>query len=162
MLSHHRSLAYRINRDALRAQRGAPPIWMDSHQSVGAAAWLHRSQPLRKRVQALRTFWDLRWHGENQAVAAKTEAPPVNACPICNRFWSQAHLFGDCSSTTDARTGGSPDLTLAVSLLPTGPMLELGRKFQVLLSTYVAGPGNGTKRLSAPFNPKLHAAPVNK
>ena len=33
-------------------------------QTVGATAWFHRSQPLRKRVQALRTFWDLRWHNQ--------------------------------------------------------------------------------------------------
>ena len=136
MLSYHRALAYRMNRDALRAQRGAPPIWLDTLQTAGATAWLHRSQPLRKRVQALRTFWDLRWHGENQAVAAKTEAPQVSACPICHRFWSQAHVLGDCPSTADARTGGSLDLTLAVSRLPPGPMLELDRKFQSLLSTY--------------------------
>ena len=134
MLSHHRARAYRTNRDALRAQRDAPPIWMDTLQTVGAKIWLHRSQPLRKRVQALRTHWDLRWHGENQAVAAKTEAPEVSSCPICHRFWSQAHVLGDCPSTADARTGGSLDLTLAVSRLPPGPMLELGRKFQALHS----------------------------
>ena len=38
MLSHHRVLAYRANRDSIRAARGAPPIWEDSHQSVGATA----------------------------------------------------------------------------------------------------------------------------
>ena len=70
MLSHHRVLAYRANRDHLRAIRGAPPIWVNSHQSVGAHSWFPRPRPLRKRVQALRTYWDLRWHGENKAVAA--------------------------------------------------------------------------------------------
>ena len=72
MLSHHRVLAYRANRDHLRALRGAPPIWSSSHQLVGASTWLHRDQPLRKRFQALRTLWDLRWHGGNRAIATNS------------------------------------------------------------------------------------------
>ena len=38
MLSHHRALAYRIHRDSGRAGRGAPPVWLHSHQSAGAPA----------------------------------------------------------------------------------------------------------------------------
>ena len=56
-LSHQRVLAYCTNRDLIRSGRGASPTWVDSHQSMGAASWSHRSQPLRKRVQALRTLW---------------------------------------------------------------------------------------------------------
>ena len=91
MLSHHRVLAYRSNRDRIRGDRGAPPIWLDTHQSVGPAAWVHRSQPLRQRVQALRSLWDLQWHGENRAVAARSVDPQVSTCPICHRHWTQAH-----------------------------------------------------------------------
>ena len=89
-LSHQRVLAYRTNRDLIRSGRGASPTWLDSHQSMGAASWSYRSRSLRKRVQALRTLWDLRWHGENKAVATQSH-DPVRACPICHRFWSQAH-----------------------------------------------------------------------
>ena len=85
MLSHHRALAYRTNRDHLRSDRGALPIWRDSHQSVGLTAWLRRSQTLRQRVRAFRSLWDLRWHGENRAVAARSVDPQVSACPICRR-----------------------------------------------------------------------------
>ena len=109
-------------------------MWLDTHQSVGAAAWTPRALPLRKRVQALRTYWDLRWHGENQAVAAHTQDPQVSACPICHRFWSQAHVLCECPGTTAAREDGSLDLTLAVNRLPPGPMLDLGRQFQMLLT----------------------------
>ena len=133
MLSHHRVLAYRVNRDKIRTQRGAPPIWSSSHQALGLTSGIHRGQPLRKRVQALRTFWDLRWHGENQEIATHFRDPQVSACPICHRFWSQAHTLCDCPSTTSARTEGSLDLTITINLLPPGPMLELGRKFQSLL-----------------------------
>ena len=133
MLSHHRVLAYRSNRDRIRGDRGAPPIWLDTHQSVGPAAWVHRSQPLRQRVQALRSLWDLRWHGENRAVAARSADPQVSACPICHRHWTQAHVLCDCPSTSGARGAGILDLTVAISHLPVGPMLELGRHLQGLL-----------------------------
>ena len=133
-LSHHRVLAYRSNRDSIRNNRGAPPVWLDSHQSVGATAWTPRALPLRKRVQALRTYWDLRWHGENQAVATQSHDPQVSACPICHRFWSQAHVLCECPSTTDARGEGSLDLTLAITRLPLGPMRDLGQHFQSLLT----------------------------
>ena len=134
MLSHHRVLAYRSNRDRLRVERGARPIWMDSHQSVGPAAWVHRLQPLRQRVQALRSLWDLRWHGENRAVAARSVDPQVSACPICHRHWTQAHVLCDCPSTSGARASGSLDLTVAISRLPAGPMQELGHQLQRLLT----------------------------
>ena len=136
MLSHHRVLAYRVNRDRIRATRGAPPIWEDSHQTVGALSWFPRPRPLRKRVQALRTHWDLCWHGENKAVATHSLDPQVSACSICHRYWTQAHVLCECPSTTDARMEGSLDLNLTVSRLPPGPMLDLGRKFQLLLTIF--------------------------
>ena len=103
---------------------------------MGTLSWFPRPRPLRKRVQALRTYWDLRWHGENKAVAAHSLDPQVSACPICHRFWTQAHVLCGCPSTTDARMEGSLDLNLTVSRLPPGPMLDLGRKFQLLLSSF--------------------------
>ena len=133
MLSHHRVRSYRSHRDSLRHARGAPPIWLDTQQSVGPAAWSHRSLPLRHRVQALRSLWDLRWHGENRAVAARSTDPQVSACPICRRLWNQAHVLCDCPSTSGARAAGSLDLAVAVGRLPQGPMQELGRHLQRLL-----------------------------
>ena len=134
MLSLHRVLAYRSNRDSLRHARGAPPIWLDSQQSVGPAAWSHSSHPLRQRVQALRSLWDLRWHGENRAVAAHSSDPQVSACPICRRLWNGAHVLCECPSISGARAAGSLDLTVAIGRLPPGPMQELGRHLQSLLT----------------------------
>ena len=136
MLSHHRAIAYRVNRDHLRATRGAEPIWSDSHlltTITSGRTWAH---PLRQRVHSLRTVWDLRWHGENKGIATRSQDPQVSACPICHRFWSQAHVLCECPSTSGSRSGGVSDLTIAVSRVPPGPMLDLGRKFQLLLTIY--------------------------
>ena len=78
-LSYHRVLAYRSNRDSVRSRRGAPPIWLDSYQSFGAALWLARSQPLRKQALALCTLCEFHWHGENKAVASHSHDPQVSA-----------------------------------------------------------------------------------
>ena len=136
LLSHHRGLAYRVNRDILRSLRGAPPIWLKSHRPLGKLSAPQRPQPLRSRMHTLRTLWDLRWHGENQAVASKSSDPQVSAYPICHRYWSQAHVLCDCPSTADARLEGKLDLSISLSHLPSGPTLDLGRQFKLLLSEY--------------------------
>ena len=106
---------------------------IDSRQAAGAASWFQRSQPLLKRVQALRTLWDFRWHGQNKVAASHSQDAQSSACSICNRFWSQAHVLCDCPG---ARIGGSLDPTLTVNRLSPGPMFELGRKFHKLLSAF--------------------------
>ena len=136
LLSHHRARAYRSNRDSLRALRGAPPIWLASRRPVGKLSEHQHTQPLRSRMHTLRTLWDLRWHGENRAVASHSTDPQVSACPICHRFWSQAHVLCDCPGTTDVRLEGQLDLSIAPSRLPPGPMLDLGCQFQTLLSEH--------------------------
>ena len=135
LLSHHRTLAYRANRDSLRGRRGAPPIWVASYLPQGPFPG-QSAQNLRSRTHTLRTLWDLRWHGENRAVAAHSTNPQVSACPICHRYWSQAHVLCECAGSTGPRWGGQLDLTIAINHLPPGPMLDLGRQFQVLLSDH--------------------------
>ena len=103
-------------------------------------------------INALRTYWDLRWHGENREVATRSRVPQVSACPICHRFWSQAHVLCDCPSTTSARTEGSLDLTITINRLPPGPMLELGRKFKSLL-LIPNQPDLMARRWSGPWDP---------
>ena len=135
LLSHHRTLAYRANRDSLRGLRGAPPIWASSFLLPGPLPG-GSGHTLRSRTHTLRTLWDLRWHGENRAVAAHSTDPKVSACPICHRYWSQAHVLCECSGSTGPRWGGHLDITIAISHLPPGPMLDLGRQFQTLLSEH--------------------------
>ena len=60
-------------------------------------------------------------------MATQSHDPQVSACPICHRFGSQAHVLCKCPSTTAARTEGSMDHNLAVSRLPPGPMLWVGK-----------------------------------
>ena len=69
-------------------------------------------------------------------MATRSADSQVSACPICHRFWSQTHVLCDRPSTSDARLGGSLNLTISISCLTPGPMLDLGHHFQSLLLVY--------------------------
>ena len=58
----------------------------------------------------------------------------VSSCPSCNRHWSQAHALRECPGSTSARTDGNLDLNIAISRLTPGPVWELRRTFQLLLT----------------------------
>ena len=49
---------------------------------------------------------------------------------------SGLHVLCECSGSTGPRWGGQLDLTIAINHLPPGPMLDLGRQFQTLLSEH--------------------------
>ena len=119
---------------------GGPASLVCVQPAEGDLVWPSTTTTLRKRVHRLRTLWDLRWHGENRATASHSTDPQVSACPICHRFWSQEHVLCGCPSSTDARLGGSLDLAITISRLNPGPMLDLGRHFQSLLSPQSAEP----------------------
>ena len=67
-------------------------------------------------------------------MAARSVDPQVSSCPICHRHWDQSHVLCECPSSAGARAAGSLDFTIALSHLSPGPMLALGRKFQLLLN----------------------------
>ena len=123
LLSLHRALAYRANRDFLRGRRGAPLSGQHPFYLRGPFPG-QLTQKLSARTHTLRTLWDLRWHGENRAVATHSTNPQLSACPICHLYWSQAHVLCECSGSTGPRWGGLLDLTIAINHLPPGPMLN--------------------------------------
>ena len=88
MISHHRALAYRSNRDHLRGLQGLLRCGLPL--TSRAAAWLPRLQPLRKRMQALGTLWDLRWHGENRVLATQSTDPQISYLPASRKQGREA------------------------------------------------------------------------
>ena len=101
---------------------------------MGAASWSHRSQPLRKRVQALRTLWDLRWHGENKAVATQSHDPQVSALPDL----SQVLVAGPCPLRMpghDGRSDGGVHRPQSRDQ-PTPPWTHAGSGAAILLTTF--------------------------
>ena len=59
---------YLQTRDASRAARGATARWEGTSTQLAARAWRLTQRGIAKRGTKVRHLWDLRWHGENQAV----------------------------------------------------------------------------------------------
>ena len=81
------------------------------------------------------------WSSEHRTLLSHQLQNFTWASTGVTQLWRQyAELIRDTSDRPPANTGygspGSLDLNLAVSRLPPGPMLELGRKFQLLLSSF--------------------------
>ena len=82
-LAHASLLNYLQTRDASRAARGGSARWEGTSTQLAAQAWRLTQRGIAKRGTKVRHLWDLRWHGENQAVANPQMADVVGVCPLC-------------------------------------------------------------------------------
>ena len=73
---------YLYNRDDSRHTRGAPGAGA-IHQSLAAQALTLSHRGITKRGAKVLHLWDLRWHGENQAVAAADPTTITSHCTLC-------------------------------------------------------------------------------
>jgi hypothetical protein len=126
---------YTTHRDSSRNRRSAPPIWANSSAAFGTSIWSLSKPGLAKRATACRTLWDLRWHGENQSIAATGHNSdiPLTRCPLCQGYWSQHHVLRSCRSLASTRTATSINLSLATGALPVGPQRDLAKAYIALL-----------------------------
>ena len=81
----HRALLadYLYHRDSSRPSRGAPLRWSNTTVPLAAPAWTLSARGIAQRRAKVRHLWDLRWHGENQSIAATDPATPLSHCPLC-------------------------------------------------------------------------------
>ena len=127
-------LDYTQTRDTSRATRGAAARWEGASVHLAAQAWNLSHRGVAKRGAKVRHLWDLRWHGENQAVANPDMADTLGRCPLCGHpNCSQTHILCTCPGLSAERTGLAQDLTLIVHRLHPGPGRSLGRAVLHLL-----------------------------
>ena len=81
--THASLLDYLQTRDASRAARGATARWEGAAVHLAARAWQLSQRGVAKRGAKVRHLWDLRWHGENKAVANLAMADTLGICPLC-------------------------------------------------------------------------------
>ena len=132
---HHGTLCdYLTFRDDSRTERGAPPRWTDTTAPFAAKAWQLTTRGIAQRGSKVRHLWDLRWHGENQAIAAAGRADHLAACPLCGHSpCSQSHIICDCPGLTHERAGLHLDYRILTGQLARGPCRALGRAVTELL-----------------------------
>ena len=125
---------YLETRDASRAARGVTARWEGTSVQLAAKAWRLAHRGIAKRGAKVRHLWDLRWHGENQAVANPHLADVLGVCPLCGHpSCSQTHILCNCPGIAAERDGLAQDLALMVHRLRPGPERSLGRAFHHLL-----------------------------
>ena len=75
--------AYLSHRDGSRALRGAPPLWEGTSSRFAARIWFLGQRGIARRGRKVRHLWDLRWHGENKAVADPVNIAALSCCGLC-------------------------------------------------------------------------------
>ena len=90
---------------------------------------------LAARAKACRIIWDLRWHGENQSIAATGHNLdiPLTRCPLCQGYWSQHHILRTCRPLASTRIAASISISHTIGSLPDGPARSLAKAYSSLL-----------------------------
>ena len=96
-------------------------------------AWKLNASNTSARATSIRHLWDLRWYGENRAIADPTNALIHGPCPLCNLPYSQTHVTCDCPSLNTTRASRLSDLERHGLRYPRGPMRTLATAYSHLL-----------------------------
>ena len=81
------------HRDRSRASRGAPPRWSNTTVPLAAHACTLSARGIAQRGAKVRHLWDLRWHGENQVIAAAAPKPPSVTARSVDTRSARRHIF---------------------------------------------------------------------
>ena len=126
--------AYLSTRDSSRALRGTPAKWAGT-----SARFAGRISDLRKRGLAqggrkVRHIWDLRWHGENRAVANPTQDDALHQCDLCGHpQCGLAHIICACPHLTHARDGARSDPRTFVTRQQPSSVARVMQRYTQLL-----------------------------
>ena len=113
---------------------GGTSLRTDTTTSFAAKAWHLTQRGITNRGSKVRHLWDLRWHGENQAIAAACIAYHLSVCPLCGQSpCSQTHILCDCPGLTHDRAGLHLDFRILSGQLARGPCRAVGRAVTDLL-----------------------------
>ena len=89
--------AYLSTRDSSRALRGAPAKWVGTSARFAGRIWDLSKRGIAQRGRKVRHIWDLRWHGENRAVANPSQDDALHQCALCGHpQCGLAHIVCAC------------------------------------------------------------------
>ena len=126
--------SYLSHRDASRAIRGAPPHWEGTTARFAARIWDLGKRGIAQRGRKVRHIWDLRWHGENRAIADPHLHEALHSCELCSHpTCGLAHIICECPRLTHARADARLDLRLFVTRQTQAPASRLMQKYAHLL-----------------------------
>ena len=132
---HSLSLStYLSTRDSSRALRGAPAKWAGTSARFAGRIWDLNHRGISQRGRKVRHIWDLRWHGENRAVANPTQDDALHQCELCGHpQCGLAHIVCACPHLSHTRDGARSDLHTFVTRQPPTPAARVMQRYTQLL-----------------------------
>ena len=126
--------SYLSHRDASRALRGASPHWEGTTARFAACIWDLGKRGIAQRGRKVRHIWDLRWHGENRAIADPSPQETPYNCVLCGHpTCGLAHIICECPCLTHARADARLDLRLFATRQTQAPATRLMLQYAQLL-----------------------------
>ena len=97
---------YLATRNSSRALCGAPTKWAGTSARFAARLWDLSNRGIAQRGRKVRHIWELRWHGENRAIANPKQDASHHQCGLCGHpQCGLAHTICECPHLTHARDG---------------------------------------------------------
>ena len=126
--------AYLSSRDSSRALRGAPAKWVGTSARFAGRIWDLSKRGIAQRGRKVRHIWDLRWHGENRAVANPSQDDVLHQCVLCGHpQCGLAHIVCACPHLSHTRDGARSDLHTFVTRQPPTPAARVMQRYTQLL-----------------------------
>ena len=126
--------AYLSTRDSSRALRGAPAKWVGTSAQFAGRIWDLSKRGIAQRGRKVRHIWDLRWHGENRAVANPSQDDVLHQCVLCGHpQCGLAHIVCACPHLSHTRDGARSDLHTFVTRQPPTPAARVMQRYTQLL-----------------------------
>ena len=129
--------AYLSHRDNSRALRGAPPLWAGTSSRYAARIWTLGQRGIARRGRKARHLWDLRWHGENQAIADPANGAVLSRCGLCaHPTCGLDHILCECPNLSHLRDSVRSDLVLFAARQQSASVSRLMHRYVQLLFTH--------------------------
>ena len=96
--------------------------------------WDLSKRGIAQRGRKARHIWDLRWHGENRAVAHPSQDEAIHQCELCGHPQrGLAHIICECPHLSHARDGARSDLRTFVMRHLPAPAARVMQRYTQLL-----------------------------
>ena len=129
--------SYLSHRDTSRALRGAPSLWEGTSSRFAARIWTLGQRGIARKGRKVRHIWDLRWHGENKAIADPTNGTALSRCGLCGHpVCGLGHIVCECPSLSSLRESIHHDLVLLSSRQSSTQVSRLMHRYVQLLFSH--------------------------
>ena len=121
----------------IRVLAAPPPLWEGTSTRYAAKIWSLGQRGIARRGRKTRHLWDLRWHGENQAIADPANGAALSRCGLCGHpHCGLDHIICECPRLSHLRDSVRTDLVLFSSRQQSAQVTRLMQRYVQMLFTH--------------------------